>query len=665
MPEAAAWGAAAKLDQPSKMETADQLQRRLRAMYTLEDCQRRYHDVLAITGTTADEDLTLAEQFVLGGFDDQNMSGVYARQHTSGSGGTVPPKTSKQVRVMDPAEATSGRQLQLPAHWSAGMRQWVARVQAQRPLRVDAFRELFDEDPDGQWLVNIIQDGVAVCDDESAAPQYNAGHYPSLQQHQQLARQALQGELRHDQIVQPPQGVVSPYCHAVGAVPKSSGAAVRLVHDFSRPVGAALNDQMHHLAQRFTRVQDILPCLPRGGWAFKLDLWTYFMQIPVHPAHWPLLAFEFEGVQYWGTRVLNGLRNGPEIAQRITAAVVRLMRKMGYDCTFALLDDFYCAVATEQECWGAYTFLCAVFAHLGFVINFGAGKTCGPAQVQRMLGVELDLVRFEARLDAQRVSALEGEIHSMMALRKVIRRDADSLMGKVVWASAVVEGGMLFLNDFRSAVLKVSRPHHRVTLTRAALNDLAWWAQAVQLCNGICACPQPATKSAYTDARGADYGDEPGIGVFVDGGFVSLSASACMNLFDDTPSFDAPIQLWELFAVVVLLRLFGDYLRGEAWQLVGDNSNVTAWLTRGTVRQGVCQQQALTWLKQIKLAAVAAGVRLQPVWIASADNGLADALSRSDWSRFYDLLKVWRVSGDCRSGAIAGPGTATAGGSTF
>jgi hypothetical protein len=65
--------------------------------------------------------------------------------------------------------------------------------------------------------------------------------------------------------------------------------------------------------------------------------------------------------------------------------------------------------------------------------------------------------------------------------------------------------------------------------------------------------------------------------MFVDGGFCGLTAQQCQQLFPDAPAVDTPIQLWELYAVLAMARLYGSYLQGQYWQLGVDNSNVFAW----------------------------------------------------------------------------------------
>eukprot|EP00877_Chromochloris_zofingiensis_P009478 jgi/Chrzof1/4784/Cz14g26100.t1 len=64
-----------------------------------------------------------------------------------------------------------------------------------------------------------------------------------------------------------------------------------------------------------------------GGWLCKVDVRSYFHHFGVFPEHWPLLAFNMplaDGSlkEVWGSRMLFGLRNGPEVATRFSDAIV-------------------------------------------------------------------------------------------------------------------------------------------------------------------------------------------------------------------------------------------------------------------------------------------------------------------------------------------------------
>jgi hypothetical protein len=90
-----------------------------------------------------------------------------------------------------------------------------------------------------------------------------------------------------------------------------------------------------------------------------------------------------------------------------------------------------------------------------------------------------------------------------------------------------------------------------------------------------------------------------------------------------------------------MVRLYGSYLSGQYWQLGVDNANVYSWLSKGTVRGPVCYETALQYLLELFTMQVQLNFRLQPKWIASKTNVLADAASRREWGAFAAALRVW------------------------
>jgi hypothetical protein len=381
---------------------------------------------------------------------------------------------------------------------------------------------------------------------------------------------------------------------------------------------------------------------------------AYFLHIPVNPLHWPLLAFLFplsdsgSLVELWYTRLMFGLRHGPEVANRFTCAVMRLMRAHGWVC-HGMLDDFWIQSPDRSHCWLGWCFLIAALTFLGFAVNFAPGKSIGPRRVQLMLGVEVDSVAMELRLDPKRVSDLVALLDESFLLPsqrgrfKVAHRVLNSAVGKLGWASHVVYGGSLFLNNVRAVLRPVRPPHHYVQLSRAAVGDLVWWRRALSLFNGkrrLPGLPMPAC-AFQTDARGVWDSEFPCIGVFVAGGFWSLSVHALHAMYADVPAFDAPIQLWELYAVVVAVRLFGDSLAGRHWCVQVDNANVHAWLTKGTFKGAVCFDCAVVMLSELFWESIRLDFQLVSQHVLGKDNELADALSRCEWARFRALLLEW------------------------
>ncbi|WIA34932.1 hypothetical protein OEZ86_013215 [Tetradesmus obliquus] len=280
--------------------------------------------------------------------------------------------------------------------------------------------------------------------------------------------------------------------------------------------------------------------------------------------------------------------------------------------------------------------------HIGFVPSLH--KSAPPAQVMQTLGLEIDSCSMQLRLTAGRVAQLQQLVRQFSGNSRCTKRELDSVVGRLQWASDVVWGGPLLLNPIRQCGLRCRKPHHKVYLRSEARLALRWWHAALQQFNGCRSIlgrqPRP-WQLLSTDACGVWDTEVPGIGIFVDGGFCGLTAQQCRQLYEDAPAVEAPIQLWELYAVLVMARLYGSYLQVQYWQLGVDNSNVFAWLSKGTVKGKVCYEQALQYLLQLFTLEVQLDFRLQPFWISSSTNVLADAASRQEWGTFRSALRDW------------------------
>ena len=135
--------------------------------------------------------------------------------------------------------------------------------------------------------------------------------------------------------------------------------------------------------------------------------------------------------------------------------------------------------------------------------------------------------------------------------------------------------GRAFLHSMRRARYKDEARQARavsdpVYLNQAFRLDVQWWFDNLRKLNGfISLVDMDATCDIRIDATGHD-----GIGVFCDGGFVSISASEVRHheLAQDHSALESSTD-WELFGFLVLIRAFGSYLGGKRVMIRNDNEN--------------------------------------------------------------------------------------------
>ena len=272
------------------------------------------------------------------------------------------------------------------------------------------------------------------------------------------------------------------------------------------------------------------------------------------------------------------------------------------------------------------------------------GKTHSPAQIALVLGLLYDTVAWTVGLDAEKLAKLCRLVTEVSSLRKVDKKTLESLCGFLLWVSKVVFAGRSFCHYLLAAVRSIRRQHHMVYLNKACRRELRWWAQVAPTLIGtfpiLPAAPQ-LWKDFQVDASTTGGPDgTPCIGIWIAGGYASLCWQQLLFLFSDVPAKDAHINTWELYAVLVCVRLYGDFMHGGHWRVRTDSSSVEGWLMKGDCRDDIRH----AFLAEIATTATNCCFRLTAKHIPGAVNCMADALSRCQFGEVQVLLRRWIVT---------------------
>jgi hypothetical protein len=541
---------------------------------------------------------------------------------------------------LEAALATTACRLPLTASLAAlpaSLRDWVQRVRARRPLDAAVWCAAFALDPDAEFLLYLVDTGVHVLPVDRTPAPFCVDNHRSFVSSADLTAPLVWQEVADGCLVRAPAGCASLFVHPMGAVPK--GQSVRVIHDLSSPHGASVNDLQRHWRRSWLCADSIMAMMQPGDWIAKTDVSAYYRHFPVHPVHWPLLACSLDGVLLWDTRLPFGLRTAPEVADRVTAALARRAAGVGgISRLAAIVDDFTFFGESPAQCERDWRWFMSDCAALGLSMN--EGKSAPPAQRQKVVGIVFDSADMSASLDSDKVAALKQRLLAFAGRRKCTVAELQSLLGHLYYASRVVFAGRTFV--FHLAALLRSaggRPrHHRLHLPAAARADVRWWLEHIDGCNGRQAVLPHAPvlwRVFQTDASLTGAGGLPCVGVWLHGGYVSLSSSDLAVMFADVPSVAADINVWEMFAVVVACRLFGDFMAGHHWRVRTDNAACEAWLMRGARTSPV----VAAWLAELMGMCMRLGFRLTAKHIPGAENCVADALSRRQWDAFAVCLR--------------------------
>ena len=257
---------------------------------------------------------------------------------------------------------------------------------------------------------------------------------------------------------------------------------------------------------KFQTLEDVLKLMGPGYFLAKIDLKSACRSVPIHPSNYvgTGLKWKFEGnkvtfTYFVDTRLLFGGKKAPEIFNRLTQAVRRIMARKGFSAIVVYLDDFLIIGESELACRAAFGTLLSLLSNLGFEINWK--KVVQSTQRLIFLGVLLDTVGCTMSLPEEKFGALKSYLLEFSLRRGTSKRQLQVLAGKLNWACRVVYGGLTFLRRIIDQMNLLNSSNAKFKLNQDFYDDLAWWLSFLNVFNGKCMflekCP---TTDVQTDA---------------------------------------------------------------------------------------------------------------------------------------------------------------------
>ena len=242
-------------------------------------------------------------------------------------------------------------------------------------------------------------------------------------------------------------------------------------------------------------------------------------------------------------------------------------------------------------------------------------KTEGPTVSLEFYGIQIDTKQMTASLPQDKLVAYLEDINVVLDHKKIKLRNLQSIIGKLLFATAVVTVGRAFLRRLYDLTKKVSKPYYCIRLTHETKEDLRTWITFLQRYNGVTIIKEmPVTDSnrlhMYADASAYGYGCTFGQ-FWLQGRWPADWAS--LN-----------IAVLELYPVLVLISTFAQYIQGQQVTFHSDNAAVVAVLSSKT---SSCPHM-MAILRPLVLTLLNYNISLASLHIPGQQNFLCDFLSR-------------------------------------
>ena len=115
-----------------------------------------------------------------------------------------------------------------------------------------------------------------------------------------------------------------------------------------------------------------------------------------------------------------GARLGCSIFHRLTQSVKRMMARRGYHNLIVYLDDFLIIEQTYEKGCEAQQVLIELLGSLGFLVSWH--KVECPSHNICFLGVEIDTLTCQLRLNASKLEKLDSKLKQFEARKRASKR---------------------------------------------------------------------------------------------------------------------------------------------------------------------------------------------------------------------------------------------------
>ena len=180
----------------------------------------------------------------------------------------------------------------------------------------------------------------------------------------------------------------------------------------------------------------------------------------------------WQGSVYIDRALPFGLCSAPKIFTGVADAIQWILRHKGIDNIIHYLDDYILVAKGKEEADIQKWQLVSTFSELG--VSLEPSKLEGPAQLLSFLGIEVDTVALQLRLPQEKAQQLCQKLHSCIQTRSLTKRELQSLVGMLQFATKVVWLGRPFLRRLYAMQQIGKSPSHHIRLNASARADILW-----------------------------------------------------------------------------------------------------------------------------------------------------------------------------------------------
>ena len=397
-------------------------------------------------------------------------------------------------------------------------------------------------------------------------------------------------------------------------VPKQNGS-FRMVIDLRK-----LNTYTKALPFKMETLQYVATTALPEDRMIIVDIKDGYYALNVHPDHRQYMVFRMGGKLYQMRGLPMGWSASAFFFTKLMQAFMKSVRQPVIHSPIRglqYLDDLLLFVRSQEE----VSLFRRQLEKLGFIAHPDKSSWEMSRRV-KYLGIVIDLDANRFILPRDKIVRLKAQasaiIQSGARNQRVSARELASFAGLANFCQLAIPAARFFLRAIYDG-LGAWQGDRSIRLTRGMRSDLQWWTQLPRQRVGRDIF-RPTT-SVLMEADAATNGREAGWGAVIQRGTTSERRVAGRFTSEEATEH---IMVLELRAVKLALLDFIDDCKGRRIRLLEDNQAVVAILKSLTTRHPGLMSE----LRQFLAIAWKHDILVYPEYIRSADNDLADELSR-------------------------------------
>jgi hypothetical protein len=382
--------------------------------------------------------------------------------------------------------------------------------------------------------------------------------------------------------------------------------------------GRRVNAGLEKWPIRYADLRHVLRSLNEGDWVATVDIRSFYLQLPVHPAARHLLAvrdpFTGEHLRY---KVLPfGLSTAPAFASLVSGEIARILkarlvrRGISNPRVLAYIDDFTLISSSEAEANVMCQELLTLLAEIG--LPPAHEKTAWASQKPKILGAFVNTKDCTVAALPDHVVEAQARVGLLLGKSRWRRRALYQAVGLLNWLSVFVPASLPRLRGLWDEFRRV-RTRSSTRPLKKARADLRWWERRLRCFPSVVSWAPREVVNVQSDASGS-------------GGFGVVWGEKLFAQRWRPAQLHHSIPWKELFPVVAFARRFGPVLRGK-FLLWGTDSATNSFSINGGSSTAVeCHQL----LRELADLSDQWGFAFAALWLPREHNELADMLSKGE-----------------------------------